>query len=88
MEPLYDGPHQVEAPGDKVFRLLISPRLETVSVDRLKPYLGLESLPLHRHLQEAAHRVWPIEVRLWTAGLCSPRQAAVCGGRWCGGMDL
>jgi hypothetical protein len=42
LEPLYDGPFRVESQGDKVFRLHLGQRVETVSVDRLKPHLGTE----------------------------------------------
>ncbi len=39
-EPLFDGPFEVERPGDKVFRVKIGGKSETVTVDRLKPYSG------------------------------------------------
>jgi hypothetical protein len=40
LEPLFDGPFEVERPGDKVFRVKIGGKTETVTVDCLKPYLG------------------------------------------------
>jgi hypothetical protein len=41
LAPLYTGPYKVVATQAKLFKLEIGGRLETVSVDRLKPYLGL-----------------------------------------------
>ncbi len=40
LEPLFDGPFEVEKSGDKVFRVRIGGRMETITVDRLKRYLG------------------------------------------------
>jgi hypothetical protein len=40
LEPLFDGPFEVEKSGDKVFRVWIGGRMETITVDRLKLYLG------------------------------------------------
>ncbi|CAI9720991.1 Hypothetical predicted protein [Octopus vulgaris] len=37
LQSRYDGPYQVEHPGDKTFQLLIGGRQATVSIDRLKP---------------------------------------------------
>jgi len=41
LEPRYVGPFRVLAAGDKCFVLQVGNRQETVSVDRLKPHLGL-----------------------------------------------
>jgi hypothetical protein len=40
LEPLFDGPFEVERSGDKVFRVRIGGKSEAITVDRLKPYLG------------------------------------------------
>jgi hypothetical protein len=40
LEPLFDGPFEVEKSGDKVFRVWVGGKIETITVDRLKPYLG------------------------------------------------
>jgi len=37
----YDGPFKVLARGDKVFKLQLGARVDTVSKDRLKPHLGV-----------------------------------------------
>jgi hypothetical protein len=41
LEPLYLGPYQVLDNGPKVFCLAIGGRAESVSIDRLKPHLGI-----------------------------------------------
>jgi RNase H-like domain found in reverse transcriptase/Reverse transcriptase (RNA-dependent DNA polymerase)/Integrase zinc binding domain/Integrase core domain len=38
----YDGPYQVLSRGDKVYRLQVGTRVEAVSADRLKPYVGAD----------------------------------------------
>ncbi len=40
LSPLYAGPYTVLDRGEKVFRLHVGERDETVSVDRLKPHTG------------------------------------------------
>jgi hypothetical protein len=40
LTPLYQGPFEVIDAGPKFFTLRVGSQLETVSVDRLKPYLG------------------------------------------------
>jgi len=40
LAPQYDGPYLVKQRGQKVFQVEMGGRLEVVSVDRLKPYLG------------------------------------------------
>ena len=40
LSPLYTGPYKVLSRGPKVFVLDLGGRSESVSVDRLKPYLG------------------------------------------------
>jgi hypothetical protein len=40
LEPLFDGPFEVEKSGGKVFRVWVGGKIETITVDRLKPYLG------------------------------------------------
>jgi hypothetical protein len=42
LSPLYAGPYTVLDRGEKVFRLHVGERDETVSVDRLKPHTGAE----------------------------------------------
>jgi transposase InsO family protein len=42
LTPAYRGPFRVVEPGEKTFRVQFGPRIEVVSVDRLKPYLGSE----------------------------------------------
>jgi len=44
LSPLYIGPYAVLAAGDKFFKLAVGDKTETVSVDRLKPHLGLSPL--------------------------------------------
>jgi hypothetical protein len=45
LQPLYDGPYKVVFRNDKFFRLDVGGRLDAVSVDRLKPYLGTTVSP-------------------------------------------
>eukprot|EP00096_Caligus_rogercresseyi_P013469 TRINITY_DN6112_c0_g1_i3.p1 TRINITY_DN6112_c0_g1~~TRINITY_DN6112_c0_g1_i3.p1 ORF type:complete len:203 (+),score=17.35 TRINITY_DN6112_c0_g1_i3:1001-1609(+) len=47
LQPLYDGPYEVVERGDKIFRLQIGNRLETVSIDRLKPTHFDLGQPIH-----------------------------------------
>ena len=42
LETCYAGPFEVLARGDKSFKILMGTREEIVSVDRLKPHLGVE----------------------------------------------
>jgi hypothetical protein len=42
LTPAYRGPFRVVEPGEKTFKVQFGPRVEVVSVDRLKPYLGCE----------------------------------------------
>jgi hypothetical protein len=44
LSPLYDGPYAVHRGGPKIYLIDIVGRHESVSVDRLKPHLGKESL--------------------------------------------
>ncbi len=44
LEPPYRGPYKVIQAGEKTFRLAIGGREEVVSVDWLKPHLGLAPL--------------------------------------------
>jgi hypothetical protein len=41
LAPLYVGPYEVLERADKFFRLAVGGREETVSIDRLKPHLGV-----------------------------------------------
>ncbi len=41
LAPLYVGPDEVLERADKFFRLAVGGREETVSIDRLKPHLGV-----------------------------------------------
>ncbi len=41
LAPLYVGPYEVLERTDKYFRLAVGGREETVSIDRLKPHLGV-----------------------------------------------
>ncbi len=41
LAPLYVGPYEVLERADKYFRLAVGGREETVSIDRLKPHLGV-----------------------------------------------
>ena len=41
LAPLYVGPYEVLEWADKFFRLAVGGREETVSIDRLKPHLGV-----------------------------------------------
>ena len=41
LAPLYVGPYEVLERADKYFRLAVGGREETVSLDRLKPHLGV-----------------------------------------------
>jgi hypothetical protein len=43
LTPLYVGPYEVLERADKHFRLAVGGREETVSIDRLKPHLGVWS---------------------------------------------
>jgi hypothetical protein len=43
LAPLYVGPYEVLERADKHFRLAVGGREETVSIDRLKPHLGVGS---------------------------------------------
>jgi transposase InsO family protein len=43
LAPLYEGPFAVVESGVKVFRVQVGPRVEVVSVDRLKPHLGADT---------------------------------------------
>ena len=45
LSPLYDGPYRVVAKSPKVFQLQLGSRVESVSVDRLKPCLSSETIP-------------------------------------------
>ena len=45
LSPLYDGPYRVVAKSPKVFQLQLGSRVESVSVDRLKPCLSSEAIP-------------------------------------------
>jgi hypothetical protein len=38
----YDGPYQILSRSDKVYKLQVGARVESVSADRLKPYVGVE----------------------------------------------
>jgi hypothetical protein len=40
---LYEGPFAIVQSGEKVFRVRVGPRVEVVSVDRLKPHMGAEA---------------------------------------------
>ncbi len=40
LAPLYEGPFAVVQSGEKVFKVRVGPKVEAVSVDRLKPHLG------------------------------------------------
>jgi transposase InsO family protein len=42
LTPAYRGPFRVVQSGEKVFKVQMGTRVEAVSVDRLKPYLGSE----------------------------------------------
>jgi Integrase core domain len=42
MQSLYEGPFRVLERGNKTFKLQVGPRIEVVSVDRLKPHVGEE----------------------------------------------
>ncbi len=42
MAPLYEGPFAVVQSGEKVFQVRVGPRVEVVSVDRLKPHMGAD----------------------------------------------
>jgi transposase InsO family protein len=44
LTPAYRGPFRVVESGEKVFKVQLGTRVEVVSVDRLKPYLGSESV--------------------------------------------
>ena len=44
LSPLYVGPYAVLAAGGKFFKLAVGDKTETVSIDRLKPHLGLSPL--------------------------------------------
>jgi hypothetical protein len=51
LTPAYRGPFRVVEPGEKTFKVQFGPRVDVVSVDRLKPYLGSEPVatePPHR----------------------------------------
>jgi hypothetical protein len=39
--PLYVGPHKVLKQDEKFFRLAVGGQVETVSIDCLKPHLGV-----------------------------------------------
>jgi hypothetical protein len=41
LAPLYVGPYEVLERADKFFRLAVGGREETVSIDRLKPHIGV-----------------------------------------------
>ncbi len=41
LQPLYAGPYRVISGGDKCFTVEIGGKAEVVSIDRLKPHLGL-----------------------------------------------
>ena len=43
LAPRYQGPYVVLEKGPKTFRLAVGDKMEAVSVDRLKPHLGLDS---------------------------------------------
>ena len=43
LEPPYMGPYRVVSRGPKVFYLEVGDWLEAVSVDRLKPHVGVET---------------------------------------------
>ncbi len=45
LEQAYSGPFRVLARSDKVFRLQMGERVETVTADRLKPHTGAEPVP-------------------------------------------
>ena len=45
LAPQYEGPYKVVDRGQKVFKLQVGDRVDTVSVDRLKPYLGASVQP-------------------------------------------
>jgi hypothetical protein len=40
----YDGPYKVVSRASKVYKLQVGTRVESVSADRLKPYVGAEKL--------------------------------------------
>jgi hypothetical protein len=42
LTPAYRGPFKVVESGEKTFKVQFGPRVDVVSVDRLKPYLGSE----------------------------------------------
>ena len=45
LSPLYKGPYKVVARGPKFFKLELGDRQETVTVDRLKPFLAQHVVP-------------------------------------------
>ncbi len=54
LAPLYVGPYEVLERADKYFRLAVGGREETVSIDRLKPHLGVGPVrhSIHNHTYE------------------------------------
>jgi len=46
LSPPYAGPYRVLKRGKKFFTLQIGARVETISVDRIKPHVGVELTPV------------------------------------------
>ncbi len=44
LAPAYSGPYRVIRPGSKFFLIEVGGRQESVSVDRLKPHLGVQQV--------------------------------------------
>jgi cleavage and polyadenylation specificity factor subunit 1 len=60
LQPLYAGPYRVISSGDKCFTVEISGKAEVVSIDRLKPHLGLALIAWRRHRPGAARPSRPL----------------------------
>jgi cleavage and polyadenylation specificity factor subunit 1 len=83
LSPPYAGPYRVLKRGKKFFTLQIGARVETISVDRIKPHVGVELTPVASPPTRGRPRLLPgpsvdgHDARLFAA--------VVAGGGYCSG---
>jgi hypothetical protein len=86
LAPLYVGPYEVLERADKFFRLAVGGHEEMVSIDRLKPHLGVGSFSVACSLPRPPLLWWfscSILRQLRQGGVLS-RRILICKVRVCG----